>query len=338
MHADEERIHGDVGSLFLHLRTLQTMDKNKYRHQHRVSKFHLRHFLAEGQYKLVQYEKVTATNSLISPKNATVIDYAFSSQDDNGQWDHSYEHNFSEVETEAAKAIKKIVDHQILNKHERISLAKYIIIAIYRSSNIKDFLEDIFRNYPSNKAINFLNNTGFRDKIRQLYNIDNESTLDTFIEYGRSVILRGNIYPINMPNNFYLKNTFKIIQEAELLSNLSWSFFMPSKNKYFVLSDNPVIVRRKNYNYDPYYWGLLRSDINAEVTMPLTKDFILVCAKKMDNNKYFIASTKRTDDLVERTIISANKHIFAPTESQWIHDIIKQVRSFKVLPFDPASL
>jgi hypothetical protein len=102
---------------------------------------------------------------------------------------------------------------------------------------------------------------------------------------------------------------------ANTIADMHWQVWKAERQCYFLTSDAPAFVRRHAHDDDVGIVGITLADLNAELTLPITKKSLLI-AKHTPCKSILRATKTRVRELNSLIVRMANKHVFAPDDSQ----------------------
>jgi len=230
---------------------------NKIKRQHYVPKFYLNEFTLNNNGQLFVLNK--DTNKIFCKNILEVCEqnYYYSHKDNMNkcnEYNFLVEEMLSKKEHEFSLIFDKIIsniegyyyyskDIDMLTRKERLIFLEFLYYQILRVPKYIDrlFVKGKIFLKELNKKHNYIQND--KEKINDLKKI---------------------MFPILFDN---------IDEFVSIMNKRNWAFFIINKsiNKYFVSSDNPVIIANSEFNVDRV--GII--DSMTEVTIPISKNILL---------------------------------------------------------------
>ncbi len=115
---------------------------------------------------------------------------------------------------------------------------------------------------------------------------------------------------------------------SQIIANMHWEIWAAEAGEFFLTSDAPASVRRHVHDEDLGVVGLNRSDLKAELTIPLSKTHLLL-AKHEPCKPTRRATKTRVRELNALVIRMAHRYVFSHENSSSIDLLVKGNMSFK---------
>lgn len=215
------------------------MEKRK---QHYIPQFYLKYFtdpMTPAIYEPYVWvlNKETGEIKQRAPKNIAYENGFNDIVDSNGNISSIVEEEFQQIENEAAKAFRKVMKFDELSEYEKISLSKFIISMRFRTPSFISTYKSIIQ----------------RKDVKEL-----------FYKEGLDFI----------PNEIEMDSTIRVTNLVEKwLLRMEWSLLISPKEKKFITSDNPVLVKNiQDSRYIIVGFGL-KDDV--EIIFPISPNFCL---------------------------------------------------------------
>lgn len=295
--------------------------KDKVR-QHTVSKFYLRWFSIDGKRKqVVQYGKPNGVAIVVSVGDASVAKHCYSFKEDDGSWNKVAEEYFEQIENAAAPLWSRLQQYGAdgLDDRERYAVAECIAAQMRRPLAHREHMRrELQRNVldPAKLESFALERVG---KLRQAYS---EEEVESYLarlrsgDYkqpdvdGRAKAAAMQVLFDRLPDN------------AILICDLSWQILKAPSGTFFVTSDVPAYVRRREDDSDLGIVGIGRADLNAQLFLPLsTKAFLIAGHEPLRPVQK--ATKSRVDELNSRTIRCADRWVYADRDSGAIRERVQ---------------
>jgi hypothetical protein len=289
----------------------------EYKKQHTITKAYLKQFTAtETPNTLWRFAKADGSRERCNFENATVKFYAYSFQEEDGKWNHTVEHLFSEIEYKAIPLLEKLKSGSTLSQTEKDGVATFISTIVRRPAALLDHFQKTFleyRNAPE-RIQAFIDE--MLPKLRQRYS-------DAEIEGLREKVRRGQFdVSVDRAKAGHLQAWLDgLPNSSTIIASMHWQVWLTRGSHPFITSDAPAYVRRHGRYDDPGIVGIARDDLKAELHFPISPTCFLIA--KHDPCKYENYATKtRVDELNKLTIRMAYAHIFAQNDSRRIQTMV----------------
>lgn len=293
------------------------------RRQHTVPAFYLRRFCISPQCnKIVQYDKQTANNRIISIANASVVNNCYSFRDKDGCWNDAAERDIARIESQAAPLFDSIIDSpsKQLTSDNRATLAKFFVLQMKRAH--------VYSKYRDQELARMINDN---DSLLSTLE-DNKAKLARRYGPGEVARVRQEIQAGKLPENDYRaqarKASLRVMLESiddasRRLDTMNWQILKAKHGEAFISSDLPAYVRKaETYDGDGIL-GLDRADLNAEFFMPLSPCRFFRASHK-PVNATVNASKTRVRELNTRTVRMAHRWVFTHKVSSITSDLVVQ--------------
>ncbi|SEL31537.1 DUF4238 domain-containing protein [Paenibacillus sp. OK003] len=188
------------------------------------------------------------------------------------------------IETPSSVILKKIINQIPINDDERIEFSYFIYFTLARVPNFLNYMSWFYKNSDKlNLNPKSYNNT--RKLVEENHLPDGLTTLETMIEMSK--IFVPKIY------------------------DMSWQFHIAPQNKYFLTSDNPVILNDPNSKkVYPSFSGW--NNPNIHLTFPLDSTMCLRATWGNKRKTYVKASPRFIRAINFRTSFFSTRYIFSP--------------------------
>lgn len=193
----------------------------KKRNQHYVSQFYLKGFLDERvtpphEPSLWVYDKYLKKLKQRGTKNVANKNGYYNLKLITGDITKEVEEYFEKkVETPSAIILKKILNQTLLSDEERIQFSHFIYFSLSRVPNFLNYMTWFHRNTDILKSLIDVSDET-KEKVEETISAEKLTTLEFMIESSK--IFVPFIYDMN------------------------WQFHIAPQHKYFLTSDNPVIL------------------------------------------------------------------------------------------------
>jgi hypothetical protein len=149
------------------------------------------------------------------------------------------------------------------------------------------------------------------------------------ISHARLRIKQGVLeWSVDAAKSGQLRAWFKQLPRyAAAVCGMYWTIWRAQKGNQFLTSDAPAVVRREGREYDPGIVGLLRADLKAELTLPLSSKSLLVIRHVITPER-MKASKTRVYELNARTVRMAHRFVFSSCESEEVQQLINLNQEF----------
>ena len=129
---------------------------------------------------------------------------------------------------------------------------------------------------------------------------------------------------------------------APALACMDWTLETTSSKRFFLVSDEPFVVRVPSNPFDTAYVGLARGDLGVEVSFPISRTMCLIAKhKRSPDIEYKEVATSRVDEINLRSVVSAHRLIYSPEKAPYVDGYIQTVgdRGYRMeLPSDLPTL
>jgi hypothetical protein len=295
----------------------------EYKRQHTVTKSYLRRFLAsEGTQSLCQYEKQTGSVCVVNIEDATVGKYVYSFRNRNGLWNHQAEQHLGTIESGAGPLLSKLELGEKLSNEQRYRIALFIATMVRRPRAVMDHFIDSFLAAANDPV----------QRIAHFESMLSELSIrfsDQEIEQARHRIAAGDLdWSIDAAKAGQFRAWFKQLPRyAGFIADMHWTIWRANRDQEFLTCDAPAYVRREGNDSDPGIVGVMRADLRAELTMPLSRKSLLIARHAISPGR-LKASKSRVRELNARTIRMAHRFIYSSIRSQDTSDLVAQNREF----------
>jgi hypothetical protein len=297
--------------------------KDKVR-QHTVPQFYLRWFSVDGKRKqVVQYGKPDGVAHVVSIGDASVAKHCYSFKEDDGSWNKVAEDHFQDIENRAAPLWGGLQQHggEGFSNQERYAVAEYIVTQlrrprVYREHMRKELergIADIDRlEALARERLSKLDPGYPEEKIQSYFARLRSGECQLPDAEGRPKAAAMQVLFDRLPNN------------ASLVCELSWQVLKAPEDSFFVSSDVPAYVRRRDDDSDQGMVGIGRADLSAQLYFPLSvKAFLIAGHEPLRPMRD--ATKSEIDDLNLRTIRCADRWIYAHHKLDEIGDRVRSL-------------
>lgn len=295
----------------------------EYKRQHTITKSYLRRFLSSDAGDLLcQYDKQNQSTCWVKCEDATVGKYVYSFQNRDGSWNHQGEKFLSEIESAAGPLLSKLELGHYLNDYEKYQIGLFIAAMVRRPRALMQHFVESFlltANDPEKRMLHFesmipeLEGKFSKEEIANARVRIKEGALDWSHHAAKAGQLRA-----------WFK---QLPRYAAAISGMYWTTWRAQKGNRFLTSDAPAVVRREGRDYDPGIVGVLRADLKAELTLPLSSKSLLVLRHVLTPAREK-ASKTRVYELNARTVRMAHRFVFSSCESEEVGQLISLNREF----------
>lgn len=188
------------------------------------------------------------------------------------------------VEAPSSAVLKKIINQIPINDDERIQFSYFIYFTLARVPNFLNYMSWFYKN--SDKLnLNLKSYTETRKFVEEKLIPEGLTTLELMIEMSKIFV--------------------------PMIYNMNWQFHIASQNKYFLTSDNPVILNDPSLKeIYPSFSGW--SNPNIHLTFPLNSTMCLRATWGRKRKTYIKASPRFIRAINFRTSFFATRYIFSP--------------------------
>ncbi|MEZ6129176.1 MAG: DUF4238 domain-containing protein [Planctomycetaceae bacterium] len=308
------------------LRTFGTINDGEAmtkENQHTVSKFYLKGFLRPGEKFLRCYPTDGGRDNRVSPKKATVESHFYSFLTEEGDWDDSLEDRLETVETMSAPVVKRLAAGIRPSPEDRFLSSFFIALTMQRVVPAVNAVDTHKGTFESVEVVERCVDRE-RERLEQQFSAAQiEDFLQTSRELGVGVSL-GEKFPLHG----LLLRAWNL---AEQIASMKWAVATVPSGAEFVTSDAPVVCRNSKNLLDQSYVPFGRRDLNAELTFPLNQTAMLIAdwqSRKLFRVKR--VESPEVDSLNTRTVLGADRFVFASTRRDSIRKLISQFGSQKI--------
>jgi len=256
------------------------------RNNHFVPRFYLKGFLDNRveppiQPSLWVYDKKTGEHKKKGVGNVGAQNGYYDLKLINGQITTIVEDFFKyKIEDPSIPVLRKILKQSLINDEERLQFSNFIYFSLARVPNFLNYMSWFYKN----TAINNQDTTPLKDPLEDYIRDEGVTTLEFMIEMA----------DIFVP----------------LINSMNWQFYLAPKNKYFVTSDNPVILN------DPTQKGISPSlmgwnNPNIQLTFPLDSSMCLLATWGRKRRDFIKADSGFIRAINFRTVFFATRYVFS---------------------------
>ena len=282
------------------------------KNQHYLPQFYLSGFtspVAQGQLHVFRngHEYWTRCGT----KNVASKEFLHSFRDAEGNFNHSLETMFSELESHFSPVLKKVLEKQPLTMDERMMFSVFVLVMQMRVpaqvehwnkqfSKISQMILHVIHaglvRYPE----------AFDELKRQMH----ETGATNFGKIRPEDWDPSRVQVTANPHATMMALMQGAVEIAEELFRMGWVFLVSEAPDYFITSDNPVCMHDPT-NTSRFYGTGFRHE-NVEITMPLSRAVALVVGWKNIGWRYQSASREFVEQINMRTGLFAERELIAP--------------------------
>jgi hypothetical protein len=209
----------------------------------------------------------------------------------------------------------KISQDELLTPDERAKVAVFVAAMLHRTRPHRDSMRNMVENVRTS-AQNWKEEYQRNPEARRLAGMmppsgDGDSMTLEDIDAGLE----------NFDEEHVVGLIPQIVSTAQVIFDMKWGVWkLDKKDGRFVTSDNPFVVMRpasiKKYGHNAIgsQPGLLYED--AEVTLPLSKDRLLLAGWILDEDSYISVPPDIAEAMNQRTIIHSSQRIIASSKEE----------------------
>jgi hypothetical protein len=245
--------------------------------------------------------KVAAFQDLYAVKDTSIIDF------------ETYENQIEALEQPAVPLLEKIrhyLKHINLTKEEKLTVSRYILLMIKRVPAQQKRSIDLV--WPA--AINrieeqvatmledYANKSDFSETSKlELYESRKTQASEIVSQFRKAI-----------PDEVRLQAMIghSDLNFSDILSNMTWQFWIAPDKEEFFTSDDPVFYFRE--------LGINKSV--SELTFPISKKVCLVASWRDTPEAYLLANVAQVETINERTAERADRYLYAASVSKDIYN------------------
>lgn len=188
----------------------------------------------------------------------------------------------NEIEPLYQPYIEQLQQGKVLNELEKKQFAFFVSSQKLRTVGMKDkILKEIERAFRYGEAGEWFDKTSVEQFTHNFYEDGKEISYKEFLEKLDSNL---NEVPLNVSKDCFIQFLpEKIIEFAETLASQNWSYLRAPKGRYFITSDNPVVLDSEiGDSIFPFEGGVfpLTTQLALNINSPAEK-FRIVGAKEI---------------------------------------------------------
>jgi len=296
---------------------------------HYVPQFYLKGFEypAKGKVeKIIVYNKHNTTcSSIVSTIKDAGCQRDYHTIDCEDKTDRaSVEEMLSDVENFHSNLVKDVIKKQSYSEQEKVELAFFVNLMRSRVPSNKRHLEEIHKGAVENSTDILMNSGAFPEPPPEVKKI---------MEEGK------RWFDVEISNWKLVQSMFDMASDertVNLIANMNISIIKSSEGNWFITSDTPVSIYSPT-NSTIYDAGIgVNPDI--ELFLPLNRKYGLLCSWK-DRALYKEATLDEIYEYNRRTVIMADKYIYASSDNPQTKKMIKKYKSIKAgIQVDKMSL
>lgn len=230
----------------------------------------------------------------------------------NGTKSNAIENNLGVMESKATCILNNIDDRIPVLSNNRISFAEFIALMSLRVPFQRDSINDMLR-WADKYSLGLL--AEHPDELKAAIQDGSESPVtDQDITEVQEIINSGS-YDVNIPNTFFLQAmNDNLLEITKMISGMKWNYLVAPQDKFFISSDNPVVLFDPEHKSDFYGPGFLTKSV--ELTFPLSSDLCLLCQHGIPiENKFIDLDEDQVIKINARTISCSNRYILSSHKS-----------------------
>ncbi|WP_186314446.1 DUF4238 domain-containing protein [Bacillus velezensis] len=259
------------------------------RNHHYISQFYLKGFLDERvipprEPSLWVYDKYLKKLKQKGTKNVANINGYYDLKLITGDITTEVEEFFAKkIETPSAIILKKILNQTLLSDEERIQFSHFIYFSLSRVPNFLNYMTWLHRNTERLKSL-FDVSAEIKEIVEETISAEELTTLELMIESSKIFV--------------------------PFIYNMNWQFHIAPQHKYFLTSDNPVILNDPSQRkISPSFSGW--NNPNIHLTLPLNSTMCLRATWGRKRKLYVKASSEFIRAINFRTAFFATRYIFS---------------------------
>jgi hypothetical protein len=302
-------------------------------YHHHTPQFLLRNFSNSSSEVKPKDKKIwwyDLTNNLTEPRNMLIKEVGgenhFNSiTDENGKKETILENELSKIEAGAAILCQKLLEDKPLFPEERLNLSLFFAVMRIRTKRFRtQTAELLIQDALATGSIYAQDKNLFQSFIDYIENQRGTS----LTECEKSLYLEDMQNPQRSIENIAIKVdqeiTLLLAYDPELLQaltrlifHLNWTLLYAPKNKFFITSDNPLIVE---------HMGLGLMDPHLFITLPLTPECCWLGHRSNSIAAHINITSQAFKKLNRIRAIYADKSLFAPQNDS---GILKLAQKYK---------
>lgn len=295
----------------------------KKRH-HYVPAFYLNGF-ATSSNNIAVYEKGNNEFKVISTRDTAVIKNYYSFPAGEGIDSDTIENFFAELENKAAPVLRKIHQRDTLSDEDRAWFANFIAASMLRVPNYRQMIEDTHAENVKRITMMMASDKEAWEKSYEKFEEATGTKIDIPIEELRQFAMDGSRYDVKSSPEYSLRIIQHIPKIGNLFYKMNWTYLESHPDCKFITSDNPV--HYDDPTRDPsQFWGVGLINRNIEVIFPLSKEIGLLATWVKLESTYQKVSKTIVKTANRRTIISAEKYVFAHFKSESLNKCAQKYR------------
>lgn len=295
----------------------------KKRRHHYVPRFYLEGFVDPHNSPYIWiYEKGNPVIKKSTPKDIAVKKHYYSFITPEGKKDsESFEDLLSMIEAEVAPVFEKLKGQEHLNEEQRWLISMFLSFTMTRVPNFRENIEKALAQvlWKFNQIL-ASDPEAFESMVED-FEKDTGEKIGMPIEEFRKYVLGGE-YDIKVNPQFSLGMLAMAEKFVPIFYEMKWAFYEAADDYKFVTSDNPLFF--VDPTHDPTsFFGVGLLNRNIEVTFPVTKDLMFFGTWK-DFKGYKKSNNRIVKELNRRTVISAQRFVFAPQHSDGLNRFVQK--------------
>lgn len=287
----------------------------------------LKHFVHPTQPALYEIKRDSGRCFLRSPAKASVEKDFYTIKSEKGEKHYNVEIALGKIETKNAPTVQKLIESGVnsICEEERAFLANFFAIQIHRTRVMRSFYDINYQRFlNSGEALKFISQN--RKQLESKFAPKEIEQLENRIKNGDR---------LKEDKNFFVKHGLAPSSPrfAHAVNQMHWKIMTAkSIDSHFVIGDAPVAVRRRGHLTDPYFVGIERADLGAEMYFPLSYNKLLIASWERSRKNQFKVSPMRVTELNKIAIVSSFESVFSPSKDDSIIDLVKKLSHIRVQP------
>jgi hypothetical protein len=285
----------------------------KKRH-HTIPQCYLEGFTDENGHVWVLDTKNKIFNT--QPVNILVESHFYRITLKNGEKSVVVEDTLANIEGAYATIYKnKLSQDKFLTEEERVKVSIFFAAMMQRTRPNRDGMRRMFENMKRSME-------EWREQLKTISPEQRKILEATPSSGGMSISTEEPEEGLGDFSEHHSANLIsQIIHVAQIIFNMKWSVWKyPEGEGTFVTSDDPLVIMRpasiKKYGKDVFgsLPGLLFKD--AEITLPLSKDRLLLAGWILNEDSYTEIPSKIAENINQRTILHSSERILASSKTK----------------------
>ena len=287
--------------------------------QHTVPAFYLRNFSVDDKRShIFRLNRDGLHVKRTAIKKATVVENIYT------QFSHSdpmvLENAFGNIESQAAPAIRKLVNGDNVSDLDRESIAYFIAAQLKRTTLVNDrHLQEVAAVRNPEVVVRYVERA--RKRLERKVSA---KELDKFIQEIQSGLKTIELSPQELMAN----SQHRIRDYAEAVMEMSWHVFH-TKTDAFVTSDNPAFVRRRGFPFDPGIVGIDRQDLDSVLYVPLSTRYFLTASWRRIREPR-VATYAKVRELNRLVVLCSNDNVLGSQIDSSVVEFAMTYKGFRI--------